>query len=431
MRVLFLDLWGGGTSLAYRMVNEGSIVKMWMKPDKDHKEEPNTTGDGFFQKVKDYNEWTDWADLIVADDGRLGKICDELRAKGKLVWGGTEWTDDIEDDRGSGQQVLKRIGMTVPESFEFKNPDQAIQFLKSNPGRYVVKPSGPIQDEKALTYVAKEDDGADMIAVLTNYKEKWAGKITKLELQEFKKGVEVGISGFFNGKDFLEPIEISFEHKKMFPGNIGPSSGEMGTSMFWSRKLKIYNESIAKMVPQLKQVGYIGYLDINCIATEKVLYPLEFTSRFGYPTIQLKMETIKEKMAPLMYRIASGDSMPFQYSNLYSICVVVATPPYPFSNEKLYKTYGEDQEVLFRTKDKTGIWPGEVRKQGDRWFIAGGGGFSVICTGQGRSIRDAKAMAYKRVESINIPNSFYRNDISDKTDEDIRKLTQWGWFRFR
>jgi phosphoribosylamine---glycine ligase len=30
-------------------------------------------------------------------------------------------------------------------------------------------------------------------------------------------GVEVAVGAFFNGKNFVYPIHINFEHKKLFP----------------------------------------------------------------------------------------------------------------------------------------------------------------------------------------------------------------------
>ena len=54
-------------------------------------------------------------------------------------------------------------------------------------------------------------------------------------------GVEVAVGAFFNGKEFVYPLNVNFEHKKLFPGNIGPSTGEMGTAMFWSGPNKLFN----------------------------------------------------------------------------------------------------------------------------------------------------------------------------------------------
>ena len=39
-----------------------------------------------------------------------GKIAEDLRAKGKKVVGGTEYTDRLEDDRTFGQEELKKAG---------------------------------------------------------------------------------------------------------------------------------------------------------------------------------------------------------------------------------------------------------------------------------------------------------------------------------
>ena len=47
-------------------------------------------------------------------------------------------------------------------------------------------------------------------------------------MQKYISGVEIAVGAFFNGNDFVYPINVNFEHKKLFPGNIGPSTGEMG-----------------------------------------------------------------------------------------------------------------------------------------------------------------------------------------------------------
>jgi phosphoribosylamine--glycine ligase len=59
-----------------------------------------------------------------------------------------------------------------------------------------------------------------------------ADRIKEFQLQRRIMGVEVVAGAFFNGKDFIHPICVNFEHKKLFPGDIGPSTGEMGTSMW-------------------------------------------------------------------------------------------------------------------------------------------------------------------------------------------------------
>src|SRR6185437_1905642 len=75
--------------------------------------------------------------------------------------------------------------------------------------------------------------------------------------------------------------------KRLFAGEIGPSTGEMGTAMFWTGPNRLYRETIEKMKSRLADAGYVGYFDINCIATPRAVYPLEVTPRFGYPTVSI------------------------------------------------------------------------------------------------------------------------------------------------
>lgn len=105
------------------------------------------------------------------------------------------------------------------------------------------------------------------------------------QLQRRVEGVEIAIVAFFNGTEFIEPVTFNFEHKKLFPGNIGPQTGEMGTSMFWARRNRVFEETLGRHEHWLADEGYVGSIDLNCIVNENGIYPLEFTPRFGYPCL--------------------------------------------------------------------------------------------------------------------------------------------------
>ena len=63
------------------------------------------------------------------------------------------------------------------------------------------------------------------------------------------------------------------------------------TSMLWSKPNQIFDLTLGRMKEQLRASKYVGYIDINCIANGKGVFPLEFTTRFGYPTISIHMAT--------------------------------------------------------------------------------------------------------------------------------------------
>ena len=203
--------------------------------------------------------------------------------------GGTPYTDRLEDDRSFGQEELKKAGVNIIPYGEFASFDDAIEHVVQNPGRYVIKPSGEAQNVKRRLFVGEEDDGQDVIRMLEAYKKAFSDEIKVFQLQRRVTGVEVAVGGFLQWQEISSiPININFEHKKLFPGEMGPPTGEMGTSMFWSEPNHLFNQTLLKMEPKLAEEGYVGYIDVNCIVNNHGIYPLEFTSRFGYPTISIQ-----------------------------------------------------------------------------------------------------------------------------------------------
>ena len=159
--------------IAWQVVKEGHQVKFYIK-NKEYKE----VGDGLVEKVDDWKKEVEWADIIVFDDVLgMGEKADQVRKQGKLVVGGTAYTDKLEDDRSFGQEEMKKVGIPILPYKEFKSFDEAIKYVKENPGRYVIKPSGEAESIKGLLFIGEEEDGRDVIEVLQDYQQAWEKKI--------------------------------------------------------------------------------------------------------------------------------------------------------------------------------------------------------------------------------------------------------------
>ena len=117
-----------------------------------------------------------------------------------LVIGGTPYTDRLEDDRSFGQEELKKEGINIVPYRDFDNFDDAIAYVKENPERYVIKPSGTAANVKRRLFVGDEDDGQDVIRVLEAYKKSFPDEIRQFQLQRRVTGVEVAVGAFFNGR---------------------------------------------------------------------------------------------------------------------------------------------------------------------------------------------------------------------------------------
>lgn len=379
-----------------------------------------------YRRPKNWEKDVDWADVIVFDDvlGH-GTMAQELRARGKKVIGGTTYTDRLEDDRAFGQEELKKFGVNIIPYRDFNSFDDAIDHVRNAPSRYVIKPSGQAGNIKGLLFVGEEEDGKDVIQVLQDYKRAWSDKISAFQLQRRVTGVEVAVGAFFNGKKFLQPINVNFEHKKLFPGNLGPSTGEMGTAMFWSEPNKIYNATLKKFEKKLAEENYVGYIDINCIVNGNGIYPLEWTSRFGYPTISIQQEGLAMPIGDFFYKMASGEDFKIKTKSGFQIGVRVVVPPFPFKDDKTFKAISKDSVIVFKKKME-GVHIEDVKEVNGEWVVTGNSGVVLIVCGTGITMKQAQQQVYNRISNILIPHMYYRKDIGDRWQEDSDRLHSWG-----
>jgi len=424
-KFLFVSLESLSGDLAWQLTKEGHEVKAYIK-DKHDADVYN----GFIEKVDNWESYKDWADVIIFDDVEFGDVADKLRKNGKSVIGGSKYTDELEMDRDFGQIEMKKYGVNILPQWQFSNYDEAIEFIEKNPERYVFKPSGNTPSAgKGLLFIGQEEDGKDLLELLRQNKNVWQKKAPIFQLQKFVSGVEVAVGAFFNGKDFILPVNVNFEHKRVFPGDIGPFAGEMGTLMFWSEPNKLFKMTLEKMKPALVESGYIGYIDLNCIVNGKGVYPLEFTARFGYPTIQIQSEGITTPAGEWLYKLASGESFELKTKRGFQIGVRIMVPSYLVSSkDKETVEMYHDLPILFKKPDNLeGIHIEDVKLEDGAWRIAGVSGCLLVITGSGTTVNEARQQAYTRIKNIMVQDMFYRTDIGLKWNTDSDRLQTWGY----
>jgi phosphoribosylamine---glycine ligase len=424
-KFLFVSLDGLIADIAWQVVKEGHEVQLYTDSTSERE-----IGNGFVPKTDDWEREVDWADVVVFDDvlGQ-GAKAKRLRDAGKFVVGGSPYTDRLEDDRAFGQQELKAAGVSIIPQENFTSFDDAIAFVQANPNRYVIKPSGEAQNLKQLLFVGEDEQGADVVQVLEDYKRAWAARIKEFQLQRRIVGVEVAIGAFFNGREYVLPVNVNFEHKKLFPGDIGPATGEMGTSMFWSEPNRLFAATLKKMETRLRDERYVGYIDVNCIVNSNGIYPLEFTARFGYPTISIQQEGMLMPIGELLCRLAEGTVTRFKARSGFQVGVRIVVPPFPFKDPETFQTSSKDAVIIFKKPTRDGIHIEDVKAVDNEWLVTGTSGVVLIVVGLGSTMKQAQRQVYNRIDNIMIPNMYYRKDIGDRWFEDFDRLHTWGYLR--
>lgn len=423
IKFLFVSYEGISVDIAWKISKEGNEVQFYIE-----KKSEKEIGKGFVKKIKTWEDQVSWADIIVFDHVSYGKQAEKLRNQGKHVIGGSTYTDKLENDRTFGQEELKKHGIKIVPYMEFDDFDKGIEYVQKNPDRYVIKPSGEAQVYKQLLFIGNEENGSDVIRVLSAYKKTWGSDISSFQLQKKVSGVEITVGAFFNGKHFIRPTCVYFEYKKLFPGDIGINTHQMGMNMFWQEHVPLFENTLKKLEPSLQKSGYHGYMSLNFLVNKNGVFPLEFTSRFGHPTISMQSTGIKKPMGDFLLEVANGTLTSFKTQSGFFIGILIAVPPFPYEDKKAFKAFSEDAVIVFKNKEKTqGIHIQDTKLLNNEWLITGVTGIAALVTGNGNTVREAQKKTHSRIQNLMIANMYYRDDIGDRWFEDGDKLRAWGY----
>jgi phosphoribosylamine--glycine ligase len=156
------------------------------------------------------------------------------------------------------------------------------------------------------------------------------------------------------------------------------------------------------------------------------IYPLEFTSRFGYPQASIQRAGILEPYGEMLFRIAEGETFEIETRRGFQVGAYIVVPPFPYHDPKTFDVFSRDAVVVFKKPIKEGIHPMHLKKVESEWLITGDTGVTLLATGTGLTMKEAQRQLYNRMSNVVVNNGYYRTDIGDRWTEDSDKLWSWG-----
>ena len=413
-----------------RLARAGHDVRVFMS-------DPDSAGvmDGMLDFTPDWQSELGWIrdagddGIVLFETASAGEIQDQLRKDGFNVVGGSAFGDRLETDRAFGQDVLAGLGMKTAHTRVFDGFEQAISFVRETPGRYVFKLNGHGWPS-TTTYVGHLDNGGDVIALMTAASRAWSiDEKPECVLMEHVAGAEVGVGAFFNGKRFLGPPNLDWEHKRLFPGDVGEMTGEMGTVVTYRGAESLFGATLAPLESLLAESGYCGYINLNTIVNDEGVWPLEFTSRFGYPGFPILSALHAEGWDSIFAAMTRGHRASIRTHDGIAVGVVLTVPPFPYREG--YADLGKGTPISFEetltNADHDALHFGEVALADGQLITAGMIGYIMVVTGTGDTVQSAQRTAYDRVRKVVIPNMRYRNDIGARFEESCATLRRLGW----
>ena len=378
---------------------------------------------GLIEPVPDWRAELVWAgrDGVILFEGvGRGALQADLRAEGYRVVGGSVFGDRLESDRAFGQAMLRELGLNIAEGHAFPHSADALAWLAKHPGRFVLKHD----DGEHNTFVGDHPDGEDVAFMLRR-----AGTKPVLLMQRLD-GVEVGIGAYFDGRKFLRPACIDFEHKRFFPGELGEMTGEMGTLASYENSAPLFEATLNRAAPALARAGHVGYVNLNMIVNEAGIWPLEFTCRIGNPGFAVLAAMQAAGWGDLLGRIVAGDFNGFETRPGWSVAIVLTVPPFPHTFPD--SPPDRDPPVFFHRppagEELAHYHFVDMRLEAGQLLGRRRSGHLMIVTGTGPTVRAAQDAARARAENVIAPELRWRADIGDRfLNGEAARLHKLGW----
>jgi phosphoribosylamine--glycine ligase len=421
VKVLFIDTFGDALDLVLRSQEAGHncVHFIGLNPSKYR-----FIGKGLSHVIRDFKPYLQWADFIILCDNvsHLTTI-DAFRQEHPktVVFGPTKAVAEWETDRLKGMEVLEEHGIPVPRTQLCTSYEQATSYVKRHDTRLVCKPCADA--DKALSYAAKSPE--DMLFMLSKWKKE--GKLKdKFVLQDFIPGVEFAVGAYCGCNGFGGGFEENFEHKKLMPGEVGPVTGEMGTVLQFVTKSRLADFVLKPLEKTLINMGFTGDIDVNCIVDNKgVPWPLEFTSRMGYPALQIQTPLFPDDPIAWMYDLAIGKDEP-KFKKDISVGVSLCLHPFPYPSYPLEQVLGYPIYGITK-KNKDNLHPYMIQRGIEtEWMTAGD--YVLVATDIDRTIGGAAENVYGMIDQLIIPGGLlYRYDIGEKIKSALPKLHKYGF----
>lgn len=418
MKIVIISKEADASGVAYKLMTEGHDVHLWIKEPKY-----KYALQGIVKRPAKWRPALQGADLVICDMVGFSdhaELFDQLKIPHISC---NKVGDVMELDRQKGAAVFQRLGINMPKSQNFKNVAEAEKLEWKNEVGYVVKASGNLDTGK--TYVCETESIYKW--ALSTMKE--ATDIVVQDRIPQEGSVEVSTEVWFNGSQFILPVNHTWEEKKFMPGGIGKMTGCMGNVVLaFDYPTNLAKATVLKFGPLLARANYRGPLDVNCIVTEKEIYALEMTCRMGYDACEALFTGLNESVGGFLYEVALGTKKRMDVRNDFLLAVRVTRDPYPAADPREVDEPDRGMPIDGLTeKDSKFIYLCDVMRKGDQLQYAASDGVVLKATSFGRSVKEAQHRAYKICKNIKAIDIQYRNDIGDRVEKDLENLRKWGW----
>ena len=340
-------------------------------------------------------------------------IVDLFEAAGMRIFGPNQAAAQIEASKAYARHEAEQAGVPSPKYRVFHVYDEALSYLRSQAGPWVIKADG-LAAGKGVMVTSELREAEDALRQMMADKA-FGDAGNQVVIEEFLKGEEISVLAFVDANGFQVFPAIQ-DHKQVGVGDVGPNTGGMGTfapvPVATARVMdKVRDEIFGRMVKRFKDTGnsFRGVLFAGLMVDGEQPYLIEFNARFGDPETQVGLELLETDLLAAMEAVVDDRiaDCPLEFSKDAAVCVVLAAQGYPGVYAK-----GDVIRGLDQVQRSYVLQAGTAKDERGQLVTHGGRVLNVVARGD--SLTQARTLAYQAVDEIDFVGKVYRTDIGDR-----------------
>ena len=279
-------------------------------------------------------------DLVVVgpEQPLVDGVVDAVSARGRLAFGPVAAGARLEGSKAWMKEVLVSAGVPTAahRTFGAGDEEEALAFLETLPGFYVVKTDG-LAAGKGVVVTESLTEARDAVrAYLSGDAFGDAGRT--LVIEEGLTGPELSLLVVCNGDpDGARPLAPAQDFKRIGDGDAGPNTGGMGAYS----PVPIVDDALVAsvmrdaVVPTLadlagRGIAYRGILYAGLMLTPDGPKMLEYNVRFGDPECEVVVPRLTTDLGELCAASAAGRPLPaIEFTTDACVTIVLASEGYP------------------------------------------------------------------------------------------------------
>ncbi|KAK6915915.1 Phosphoribosylglycinamide synthetase, N-terminal [Dillenia turbinata] len=343
-------------------------------------------------------------------------LANDLVCAGIPTFGPSSEAAALEGSKDFMKSLCDKYGIPTAKYQTFTDPSAAKQYIKEQGAPIVIKADGLAAGKGVVVAMSLEEAYEAVDSMLVQGVFGSAGY--RVIVEEFLEGEEASFFALVDGENAI-PLESAQDHKRVGDGDMGPNTGGMGAyspAPILTKDLQsvVMKSIILPTVRGMLAEGrkFVGVLYAGLMIEKKTGLPklIEYNVRFGDPECQVLMVRLESDLAQVLLAACRGElsGVSLNWSAGSAMVVVMASKGYPGPYEKgsVIQNLEEAENVSPLVK----IFHAGTAYDSKGNFIATGGRVLGI-TAKGKSLEEARDIAYQAIEVIHWPEGFYRRDI--------------------